>query len=78
MTKYVKLNSYYISISNENEKIGVCMDIVDTVSTWATFKEILVNLNYTFLNRWMAPGLTGVKTVVYSDTRMKLFFSHRQ
>lgn len=29
---YNNLNDYYISISNENEKIGVCMDIVDMVN----------------------------------------------
>lgn len=29
---YNKLNDYYISISNENEKIGVCMDIVDVMN----------------------------------------------
>lgn len=28
---YVVMSSYYDSISNENEKIGVCMDIVDLV-----------------------------------------------
>ncbi|KAF2895387.1 hypothetical protein ILUMI_10782 [Ignelater luminosus] len=32
MNAYVKLNSYYLSISNENEKIGVCMDIVDAMN----------------------------------------------
>lgn len=32
MDSYVELNDYYNSISNENEKIGVCMDIVDQVS----------------------------------------------
>lgn len=32
MEDYTDLNNYYYSISNENEKIGVCMDIVDVVS----------------------------------------------
>lgn len=31
MDSYVELNDFYYSISNENEKIGVCMDIVDQV-----------------------------------------------
>ncbi|XP_045472844.1 osteopetrosis-associated transmembrane protein 1 [Harmonia axyridis] len=30
---YEQLNTFYISISNENEKIGVCMDIVDIMNT---------------------------------------------
>lgn len=34
MDKYVTLNKYFLSISNENEKIGVCMDIVDLVSKY--------------------------------------------
>lgn len=34
MSDYIKLNEYYLSISNENEKIGVCMDIVDVVSVF--------------------------------------------
>lgn len=41
MDNYLDLNNYYISISNENEKIGVCMDIVDLVSSF-----ILVLYNY--------------------------------
>lgn len=32
MKDYDKLNDYYKSISNEDEKIGVCMDIVDVVN----------------------------------------------
>lgn len=32
MKDYVKLDNYYKTISNINEKIGVCMDIVDIVS----------------------------------------------
>lgn len=31
MDSYEQLNNFYYSISNENEKIGVCMDIVDQV-----------------------------------------------
>lgn len=35
MEYYTDLQSYYVSISNENEKIGVCMDIVDVMNdTW--------------------------------------------
>lgn len=34
MDKYATLNKYFLSISNENEKIGVCMDIVDLVSLY--------------------------------------------
>ncbi|KAK9879777.1 hypothetical protein WA026_006841 [Henosepilachna vigintioctopunctata] len=33
LEKYTTLNNYYTSISNENEKIGVCMDIVDIMNT---------------------------------------------
>lgn len=32
LTLYQQLESYFLSISNEKEKIGVCMDIVDAVS----------------------------------------------
>lgn len=31
LNNYTQLYNYYASISNENEKIGVCMDIVDLV-----------------------------------------------
>lgn len=31
MDTYEKLQNYFLSISNENERIGVCMDIVDLV-----------------------------------------------
>ncbi|KAL3281235.1 hypothetical protein HHI36_004449 [Cryptolaemus montrouzieri] len=34
---YTTLNNYYASISNENEKIGVCMDIVDMMNTTRRF-----------------------------------------
>lgn len=37
MDKYVTLNKYFLSISNENEKIGVCMDIVDLMNTTWTY-----------------------------------------
>lgn len=32
MDYYVNLSGFYNTISNENEKIGMCMDIVDLVS----------------------------------------------
>lgn len=32
ISEYLGLNSYYKSISDVNDKIGVCMDIVDLVS----------------------------------------------
>ncbi|XP_049822003.1 osteopetrosis-associated transmembrane protein 1 isoform X2 [Aethina tumida] len=32
MQKYITLDEYYQSISNENEQIGVCMDIVDLMN----------------------------------------------
>ncbi|ENN81515.1 hypothetical protein YQE_02044, partial [Dendroctonus ponderosae] len=37
MDTYVKLQNYFLSISNENEKIGVCMDIVDLMNTTWTY-----------------------------------------
>ncbi|XP_044752391.1 osteopetrosis-associated transmembrane protein 1 [Coccinella septempunctata] len=40
LQNYMYLNSFYVSISNENDKIGVCMDIVDIMNTtrryWST------------------------------------------
>nr|XP_022903279.1 uncharacterized protein LOC111415691 [Onthophagus taurus] len=36
MDPYLKLNNYYYSISNENDKIGMCMDIVDLMNTTRT------------------------------------------
>lgn len=30
--QYDELNKYYIGISNENERIGMCMDIVDVMN----------------------------------------------
>lgn len=41
MQKYITLDEYYQSISNENEQIGVCMDIVDLV------QQITVFIKYT-------------------------------
>ncbi|KAF7281440.1 hypothetical protein GWI33_004766 [Rhynchophorus ferrugineus] len=36
LNNYTQLYNYYSSISNENEKIGVCMDMVDLMNTtWA-------------------------------------------
>ncbi|KAL1491304.1 hypothetical protein ABEB36_011921 [Hypothenemus hampei] len=35
--KYDALQNYFFSISNENEKIGVCMDIVDQMNTTWTY-----------------------------------------
>ncbi|XP_066138809.1 osteopetrosis-associated transmembrane protein 1 [Euwallacea fornicatus] len=36
MDKYVQLQDYFFSISNGNDKIGVCMDIVDMMNnTWS-------------------------------------------
>ncbi|CAG9859158.1 unnamed protein product [Phyllotreta striolata] len=37
MKNYTTLDTYYKSISNINEKIGVCMDIVDIMNTTWTF-----------------------------------------
>jgi hypothetical protein len=37
MEDYLNLDNYYTSISNENEKIGVCMDIVDVMNTTRLF-----------------------------------------
>lgn len=37
MASYVDLQDYYLSITNENEKIGGCMDIVDLMNTTWTF-----------------------------------------
>lgn len=42
MESYVKLNDFYYSIINENEKIAGCIDIVDSVRT---NKYFLINLS---------------------------------
>jgi hypothetical protein len=40
MEDYLNLDNYYTSISNENEKIGVCMDIVDVVKISINLKDM--------------------------------------
>uniref|UniRef100_A0A6P7GW24 Osteopetrosis-associated transmembrane protein 1 n=1 Tax=Diabrotica virgifera virgifera TaxID=50390 RepID=A0A6P7GW24_DIAVI len=40
MNDYVKLDHYYKSISNINDKIGMCMDIVDLMNTTWTFWSV--------------------------------------
>jgi hypothetical protein len=40
MEDYLNLDNYYTSISNENEKIGVCMDIVDVVKISINLKHM--------------------------------------
>nr|XP_023017999.1 osteopetrosis-associated transmembrane protein 1 [Leptinotarsa decemlineata] len=37
MQKYIVLSNFYNSISNNNEKIGLCMDLVDIMNTTWTF-----------------------------------------
>lgn len=45
ITSYNALNNYYYSISNENEKIGVCMDIVDQVIS-LFYKNCVFKIDY--------------------------------
>lgn len=37
MDAYVDLDHFYTGISNENEKIGVCMDLVDLMNSTRAF-----------------------------------------
>lgn len=71
MRYYLDLNGYYTKISDVNEKISYCIDIVDIVCKKINFLKHNVKYKI-FDSRWITHGLSGALIVVNFENIMNL------